>query len=98
MRLFFFAHLSPEERTKAVSQYLLSVHAVQEDLLAAKPEIDGRADAYQLLCYRFGVRFFEDLQRNVSGILKALEEERPEDSGSPREPARRGKRSKGSKK
>jgi DNA-binding PadR family transcriptional regulator len=73
MRLFFFVHLSPEERLSAAMTHLESVKEVQQHLKAVEPEIKGRADEYQYLCYRFGVRFFEDLIRNVSLVVQELE-------------------------
>jgi DNA-binding PadR family transcriptional regulator len=72
-RLFFFAHLSPEERTEAASRYIDSVKQVQRELETARPQIEAHADTFQRLCFEFGVRFFDDLVRNLSGILTSLE-------------------------
>lgn len=46
---------------------------MQRHLREAEPEIRGLANEYQYLCYRFGVRFFEDLIGNVSLILQEME-------------------------
>lgn len=73
-RLFFFAHLSQEERIGSARQYLASVTQLREELEAAGPEIQRRADRYQYLCYQFGLRFFEDLSNNLSQVIHALEE------------------------
>lgn len=79
-RLFFFAYLTPEERLLAANQYLESIKEIQQSLGAVEPQIRGRADEYQYLCYSFGVRFFEDLVRNVTQVVQELEKKRPEDN------------------
>ena len=73
-RLFFFAHLSPEERIGNARQYLESVDEIQRALDAARPEIEAHADPFQSLCFEFGVRFHRDLALNISKILQALED------------------------
>jgi DNA-binding PadR family transcriptional regulator len=75
-RLFFFAHLSPEERLAAAKMHLESIQNIQQHLKAVEPQIKGRADKHQYLCYRFGVQFFEDLVRNVTQIVGELEKEK----------------------
>ena len=75
-RLFFFAHLAPEERIATARQFLNSVKAMQKELETARPEIETRADPYQFLCFEFGVGLLEDLIRNVRGVLRALEQEK----------------------
>ena len=72
-RLFFFAHLSPEERIRNARQYLASVEEVQRTLEATRREIEAHADPFQLLCFEFGVRFHRDLTENISETIKALE-------------------------
>jgi DNA-binding PadR family transcriptional regulator len=72
-RLFFFAHLSPEERLGSATRYLDSVREVQAELESAVPQIDAHADRFQKLCYEFGRRFFDDLSRNISQVVKDLE-------------------------
>jgi DNA-binding PadR family transcriptional regulator len=77
MRLFFFADLSPQERKACAGKYLESVRAAQGALEEARPQVQMVADRYQLLCFQFGLRFFQDLARNVEGVMRALEEEDP---------------------
>ncbi len=74
MRLFFFAFLSPEERTVIAGDYLKSIQEIGEQLEVARPEIEARADRFQYLCFEFGQRFFRDLARNVTEVIQALEE------------------------
>ena len=91
-RLFFFANLTPEERLATASQHLESIKEIQRGLEAVEPQIRGRADEYQYLSYRFGVRFFEDLVRNVTQVIEELETKRPEDKVcSPKKGARTNK-------
>ena len=78
-RLFFFAHLTREERLATASRYLKSIKEMQKTLAAVEPEIRGRADEFQYLSYRFGIRFFEDLFRNVKQVVQELEGKKPED-------------------
>jgi DNA-binding PadR family transcriptional regulator len=77
-RLFFFAHLTREERLTTASRYLESIKDMQKTLMAVEPEIRDRADEFQYLSYRFGIRFFDDLARNVKQVLQELEEKGPE--------------------
>jgi len=72
-RLFFFAHLSPEERIAAIRGHLESLKETQRQLQSTRSEIETRADFYQLQCYHFGLRFYQDIIRNVSQVLQALE-------------------------
>ena len=72
-RLFFFAHLSPEERIAAIRGHLESLKETQRQLKSTRSEIETRADFYQLQCYHFGLRFYQDIIRNVSQVLQALE-------------------------
>ena len=72
-RLFFFAHLSPKERKAAVRSHLESLKETQRQLQSTRSEIEDRADFYQLQCYHFGLRFYQDTIRNVSQVLQALE-------------------------
>lgn len=89
-RLFFFAHLSPEERLKSATHYLDSLREVQAELESAGIEITTRADRFQNLCYQFGRRFFSDLVRNVSQVVEDLEA----DDAKPRKATRRSSRAK----
>ena len=72
-RLFFFAHLPPGERLKSAIHYLDAVREVQAELESAGTEITTHADHFQNLCYQFGQRFFSDLVRNISQVVKDLE-------------------------
>jgi DNA-binding PadR family transcriptional regulator len=72
-RLFFFAHLAPEERKAAVRSHLESLKETQRQLLSTRSEIEARADFYQFQCYHFGLRFYQDIIRNVSRVRQALE-------------------------
>jgi len=71
-RLFFFAHLTREERLATASRYLESIREMQETLVAVEPEIRDRADEFQYLSYTFGIRFFDDLARNVKQVVQEL--------------------------
>jgi DNA-binding PadR family transcriptional regulator len=79
-RLFFFAYLTPEERLRTANKYLESIKEMQQSLGTVEPQIRGRADQYQYLCYRFGVRFFEDLVRNATQVVQELEKKASEDN------------------
>ncbi|PKN30986.1 MAG: PadR family transcriptional regulator [Deltaproteobacteria bacterium HGW-Deltaproteobacteria-21] len=72
-RLFFFADLAPEERLAEANKHLESIQEVRKNLKAVESQIKGRADRYQYLCYSFGVRYYDDLVRNVSRIVRELE-------------------------
>ncbi len=78
-RLFFFSHLTREERLATASRYLQSIKEMQKTLVAVEPEIRERADEFQFLSYQFGIRFFDDLTRNVKAVLQELEGKNPED-------------------
>ncbi|HTY22102.1 MAG TPA: helix-turn-helix transcriptional regulator [Desulfomonilaceae bacterium] len=73
MRLFFFAYLAPEERKAIAIQHLNSVEQMRNQLETFGPEIEARADRFQLLCFQFGLRMSRDLARNLSEVVKALE-------------------------
>lgn len=74
MHLFFFAHLSPGERVKKARHHLESVGKIRSALEAVGREVEEHADFYQLLCYRFGLRFCRDLERNVEEVVRELEQ------------------------
>jgi DNA-binding PadR family transcriptional regulator len=71
--LFFFTHLTQQERIAKIKGYLQSISMLQEQLELAKPQIEGHADNYQRLCFEFGSRFYQDLARNINNIIDALE-------------------------
>lgn len=72
-KLFFFSHLSHEERLAVVTSHLNSIKHVQKELDAAGTHIEANADPFQKLCYQFGVRFYEDLIKNVSEVVRGLD-------------------------
>ena len=76
-RLFFFSYLPAEERLDTANRHLETVREVQRNIRALEPQVRGRADEYQYLCYTFGVRFFEDLVRNVTQVVQELEKKKP---------------------
>jgi len=73
MKLFFFAHLPPEERKAIAARHLETVEQIHSLLESLRPEIEARADRFQLLCFEFGLRMTRDLARNLSEVVKALE-------------------------
>ncbi|MGZ3580606.1 MAG: PadR family transcriptional regulator [Syntrophales bacterium] len=75
MRLFFFAHLPPKERLETANRYLNSIKQAQKELEAARPKIEDHADPHQHLCFQFGVNMLRDMSRNISGVVKALDNE-----------------------
>lgn len=72
-RLFFFSHLSQEERLASAVQHMESIRQVQRELEAVGPQIETNADPYQKLCYQFGVRFYRDLLNNIEEVVGTLE-------------------------
>jgi len=80
-RLFFFAQLSPEEQQTATRSHLEAMKQMQQQLKSTRSEIEARADYYQMQCYHFGLRFYQDIIRNLSQVLQALE--KPPEKNSP---------------
>ena len=50
-----------------------SAGQIRSLLESLRPEIEARADQFQLLCFEFGLRMSRDLARNLSEVVKALE-------------------------
>jgi len=75
MRLFFFAHLRPEEREAIALAQLDSIERLRKELESARPEIEARADRFQYLCFQIGVRYFENLAGDISRMSEALKNE-----------------------
>ena len=75
MRLFFFAHLRPEEREAIALAQLDSVERLRKELDAARPQIEAHADRFQYLCFQIGVRYFENMARDISMMTEALKDE-----------------------
>ena len=48
MKLFFFAHLSPEERHAIADMYLKSIEELRGQLEAARPAVEAHADRFQV--------------------------------------------------
>jgi DNA-binding PadR family transcriptional regulator len=78
MRLFFFAHLTTEDRKEIAARQLDAVEEVRRELEVARPQVQARADRFQYLCFEFGLRFFDDMARNLSQIIGALDEDQAE--------------------
>jgi DNA-binding PadR family transcriptional regulator len=74
MHLFFFSHLPPEERVRLAEEHLRSVEEVRESLEAVASVVEAGGDRFQLMTFRFGLRFFSDLCANVRDTFKALAE------------------------
>ena len=75
--LFFFDHLSPQERTRIGGQYLEAILVQKEQLESFRTEVDAVADPFQQLCFEFGLRFFSDLAKNVSKTVQAVADINP---------------------
>ena len=75
MRLFFFAYLRPEEREAIALAQLDSVERLRKELDAARPQIEAHADRFQYLCFQIGVRYFENMARDISMMTEALKDE-----------------------
>ncbi len=75
MRMFFFEHLSKQERLDAAGNYLEQVKSVAGQLEAVRLEVEANADRYQLLCYEFGLRAFKDLIRNIDKVIADLQDD-----------------------
>ena len=75
MRLFFFAHLRPEEREAIALAQLDSVERLRKELDAARPQVEAHADRFQYLCFQIGVRYFENMARDISMMTEALKDE-----------------------
>ncbi|MBI9077144.1 MAG: PadR family transcriptional regulator [Desulfatibacillum sp.] len=73
-RLFFFAHLAPDERREMAMAYMDSLEHTQEKLRESEPVIRKHADPFQVLCFESGLRFTEDLKKNIADVLEALED------------------------
>ena len=76
-RLFFFSYLPPEDRLDTANRHLETVREMQRNLRAVESQVRARADEYQYMCYTFGVRFFENLVRNVTQVVQELEKKKP---------------------
>lgn len=84
MRLFFFSSLTPAEQQGLVTTYLESIRTGKNQLEAVRPEVEEKANRWQLLCLQFGLRFYNDLTLNVETVLEALKRENTEGKGNKR--------------
>ena len=75
MRLFFFTHLTPEERRAIILTQLESVERVRGELESIRPAVEARADRFQYLCFKIGLRHFENLAIDLSMVMEASEDE-----------------------
>ena len=89
-KLFFFSHLEPEERSGFMRDYVRYV-SEKMDRLAELDTLAGvKPDAYQAMCYGFGIRYVRELTRNAKKLQKEME--RHDDPGRKRkETVRSGK-------
>ena len=71
-RLFFFAHLEPDERESAADEYLVQLEETRAELLSHRRDVEENADEFQLACYECGVRFLEDLTKNIKCTATAI--------------------------
>jgi DNA-binding PadR family transcriptional regulator len=73
MRMFFFARLSKKERLGAAYDYLDQIKSIAKELADVRPEVESKADRYQLLSFQFGLRLSKDLIRNVEKVIANLQ-------------------------
>ncbi len=71
-RLYFFAHLPKEKRLALTEAYLQEISENRKRLEAFRPFIREKADPFQWLCFECGVRFMDDLMKNIAEIKKGL--------------------------
>jgi DNA-binding PadR family transcriptional regulator len=76
MKLFFFAHLPPEEREAIALTQLDSVERLRKELESVRLEVEARADRFQYLCFQIGLRYFENLANDLSRLVEALRDEK----------------------
>jgi DNA-binding PadR family transcriptional regulator len=76
MRLFFFAHLSPEEREEIAVTQLEAVKRLRKELESIHPEVAVHADRFQYLCFQFGLRYYEHLADDLTMVIEAMKGEK----------------------
>jgi len=74
-RLFFFGRLEGSRREEIIREYLSYIDGRIGALAELRPMVEENADAYQSLCYRFGVRYVNDLRENARMLLTEIEGE-----------------------
>ena len=72
MRLFFFSHLSAEDREQIALVQLDSVKRLRGDLEESRPEVEGCADRFELLCFQVGLRYFDNLENDLLTVIEAV--------------------------
>jgi len=72
-RLFFFSELPAARRRGILEEYRAYLEDRLRTVRGLQPEVRERADAYQWLCYRFGLRYLADLRRNLRRLAAELE-------------------------
>ena len=72
-KLFFFSHLEPEEREAFVRDYIRYVSGKMDRLAALDTLAGVPPDAYQTMCYAFGLRYVKELARNAKQLQKEIE-------------------------
>lgn len=93
-KLFFFSYLDAREREGFVRDYIRYV-SEKMDRLAELDTLAGvEPDAFQEMCYGFGIRYVRELARNARKLQKEVE--RHDDPGRKRKgTVRSGKRTQG---
>lgn len=74
MRLFFFANLSREEREAIALAQINSIERLRKELESVRPGVEARADRFQHLCFQIGLRYFENMARDLAEVIEALKE------------------------
>ena len=73
-KLFFFAHLEPAERKRFVRDYMQYVSGKMNRLEGIDGVAGEEPDAFQRMCYEFGLRYVTELAKNVKKLEKEIEE------------------------
>ncbi len=72
VRLFFFDFIDPSRRAGVLDEYMAYLADTTAALKELKARVDERADSFQAACYAFGLRYVEDLEKNVKQLRKEL--------------------------
>jgi DNA-binding PadR family transcriptional regulator len=75
MRLFFFAHLSPDERVAIALRQLDAARQLRKELESVGPQVEVLADRFQRLCYQLGLRYYEHMANDLAEVVDALKHE-----------------------
>jgi DNA-binding PadR family transcriptional regulator len=74
-RLFFFESLKPPRREEITEEYIAFLEGKLAALGMVAPIVEAQADAYQKMCYRFGLRLTESFIEHTQQTLKELREQ-----------------------